>query len=510
MGVWGNTRNPKDRLLTKQKTAKQNKKITKGEKEMKKILCALLGMILTLPGFAACPSGQVEQTYTSATGTVTQNGTPSPDNPIEPVFYQQGDMILRKVGDVADSYDATTGKITRRVGVKVLDGTESVTAALSEQTPCFKVFKDFNVQSFSNPISCTHYQYESVFWAYADKHYKCSFGTGAAGNLPLWLSADGITTVDDFKAYLADQYANGTPVTVYYPLATETTETWIEESYCQSPIKIATTAYNSARFSPVVTELNDTIATIRSVVTNTINQTKAIADLQATKQTRPDENCPAGKKCLLVEDDAGQPHWYEIIENAYGLPSGYTGLEYLKSNTGTYIDTGYKANLNTKMVVDFAVGHEQPTGNTYIFGENSNGDNNKCFYMATKAGSLLYAQFDTISRQIVTDPSYVPNQKYRTTLSKDGWYVDNVLGATYNGATAFTTDNTLSLFKASRTAAQSGIIIYQATIYENDTLVRDFIPAKRNSDNVLGLYDLANDVFYTNAGTGTFVAGPEI
>ncbi len=86
--------------------------------------------------------------------------------------------------------------------------------------------------------------------------------------------------------------------------------------FCANQIKIATTAYNSARFSPVVTELNDTIATIRSVVTNTINQTKAIADLQATKQTRPNETCPAGKKCLLVEDDAGQPHWYEIIENA--------------------------------------------------------------------------------------------------------------------------------------------------------------------------------------------------
>jgi len=84
----------------------------------------------------------------------------------------------------------------------------------------------------------------------------------------------------------------------------------------EQQIRIATTAYNSARFSPVVTELNTTIATIRSVVTNTINQTKAIADLQATKQTRPNEQCPAGKKCLLVEDNDGTPHWYEIIENA--------------------------------------------------------------------------------------------------------------------------------------------------------------------------------------------------
>ena len=82
-------------------------------------------------------------------------------------------------------------------------------------------------------------------------------------------------------------------------------------------IKIATTAYNTAQFNPVVTDLNSTIATIRDVVTNTINQTAAIADLQAKKQTRPDEQCPAGKKCLLVETEENGvivPHWYPIIE----------------------------------------------------------------------------------------------------------------------------------------------------------------------------------------------------
>ncbi|MBR6838701.1 MAG: hypothetical protein IKM94_03995, partial [Alphaproteobacteria bacterium] len=117
--------------------------------------------------------------------------------------------------------------------------------------------------------------------------------------------------------------------------------------YCANPIKIATTKYNAARFSPVVTELNDTIATIRSVVTNTINQTKAIADLQATKQTRPNENCPAGKKCLLVEDNDGTPHWYEIIESASRLPDGFKELEYIESTGTQYIDTGY-SNINAE------------------------------------------------------------------------------------------------------------------------------------------------------------------
>ena len=36
-------------------------------------------------------NGRIEN-YVSATGTVMQNGTPSPTNPIEPVFYKQGDI----------------------------------------------------------------------------------------------------------------------------------------------------------------------------------------------------------------------------------------------------------------------------------------------------------------------------------------------------------------------------------------------------------------------------------
>lgn len=46
--------------------------------------------------------------------------------------------------------------------------------------------------------------------------------------------------------------------------------------------------------------------------------------------------------------------------------------------------------------------------------------------------------------------------------------------------------------------------MYRCKIYSNGTLVRDFIPCYRNSDNVIGLYDTLNNVFYTNVGTGTF------
>ncbi len=89
-------------------------------------------------------------------------------------------------------------------------------------------------------------------------------------------------------------------------------------AYCATPIKIATTAYNAARFNPVKTDLNSAVATIREIVTKTINQTAAIASLQADKQTRPEDACPAGKKCLLVETEENGvivPHWFPIIES---------------------------------------------------------------------------------------------------------------------------------------------------------------------------------------------------
>ena len=42
------------------------------------------------------------------------------------------------------------------------------------------------------------------------------------------------------------------------------------------------------------------------------------------------------------------------------------------------------------------------------------------------------------------------------------------------------------------------------------TIVRDFIPCYRKSDWVIWLYDLVNNVFYTNVGTGTFTKWPDV
>lgn len=47
--------------------------------------------------------------------------------------------------------------------------------------------------------------------------------------------------------------------------------------------------------------------------------------------------------------------------------------------------------------------------------------------------------------------------------------------------------------------------VYNFKIYENNNLVMHCIPCYRKSDEKPGLYDIVNNVFYTNQGTGEFL-----
>ena len=51
--------------------------------------------------------------------------------------------------------------------------------------------------------------------------------------------------------------------------------------------------------------------------------------------------------------------------------------------------------------------------------------------------------------------------------------------------------------------------IYSCRIYENEVLVRDFIPVK-DTNEVACLYDRVENKYYYNKGTGTFTAGGDM
>jgi hypothetical protein len=77
------------------------------------------------------------------------------------------------------------------------------------------------------------------------------------------------------------------------------------------------------------------------------------------------------------------------------------------------------------------------------------------------------------------------------------------------------TSNTLSayLFARNNNGTAGNFLncrIYSFNIVQDGIVVLNLIPCRRNSDNVLGMYDTVTGTFLTNAGTGDFIAGADV
>lgn len=52
--------------------------------------------------------------------------------------------------------------------------------------------------------------------------------------------------------------------------------------------------------------------------------------------------------------------------------------------------------------------------------------------------------------------------------------------------------------------------LYGLKIWDNNILVRDFVPCYHTATGIIGMFDTVNNKFYMNAGTGTFLKGADI
>ena len=186
------------------------------------------------------------------------------------------------------------------------------------------------------------------------------------------------------------------------------------------------------------------------------------------------------------------------------LPSGYKRLEYIKSTGTQYINTGFAPNQSTRVVCDtvFAA----VLAGTWLFGaRHANAD--RTFGFLTYQNSYR-SDFDTSSNETITE-----TQSGRFTVDKDG-NITKINGSTVKTAAAgtFQCSHSLFLFANNNNGTVGGYgtaTVYSCQIYDNGTLIRDYIPCQTTSGDI-GLWDDVNSVFYGNAGTGTFTAGPEV
>ena len=150
---------------------------------------------------------------------------------------------------------------------------------------------------------------------------------------------------------------------------------------------------------------------------------------------------------------------------------------------------------NTKMQIKFSTS----TSKGVIAGSD------KGYKVSSFMLAVTIATFNTGSLAV----SLADGSKHSVKLYSNNVIIDNSNKGS-GGSGFFTTTYPIYLFGNNRSGSSSELIsgkIYSCSLYNSTTKIRNFIPAK-NSSNILGLYDTINKKFYTNAGTGAFMAGP--
>ena len=186
--------------------------------------------------------------------------------------------------------------------------------------------------------------------------------------------------------------------------------------------------------------------------------------------------------------------------------SEITELEYIQSSGTQYIDTDFKPNQNTTIVAEFVVLDASNDG-AYLYGGGTGTARLEAYPWS---GTLEFNYGSASSFVGTVYPNkrfYICQDKTKYTLS----YFDGSGEWTGNHAEqSFTSAYTLAIFALNRGTVlypTAGMKLYSCQIYDNGTLVRDYIAAKL-ANGTVGLYDKLNGLFYVNAGTGTFEAGP--
>ena len=194
------------------------------------------------------------------------------------------------------------------------------------------------------------------------------------------------------------------------------------------------------------------------------------------------------------------------------FPSEYQEVEYIETDGNSYINLNETATIDCEIGLDCYVVYPQTvTNNQFYMGCRDEG----CAAIIGSQPNLVY-QFGDMHTSVYNQ-NVTQNERHKIVANNTGCYVDDTLYYQYRGSmSAVESTNHIMLFATSTTndliefAAGNGFRVYSAYVKKNNTYVKNVIPCRRKSDNVLGMYDTVTGTFYTNQGRGTFIAGPDV
>lgn len=182
----------------------------------------------------------------------------------------------------------------------------------------------------------------------------------------------------------------------------------------------------------------------------------------------------------------------------------YTTLDYIESTGTQYIDTGIASRDNLKIETNYYINNFNNARN-YVFGVY--GDSDK-YRVQWSHSSTAFAGYGNMWQESISVP--IDKITYNLILDKgvftlNGEVVYDASSAT--GTYSSTNDKKIYIFAINSNGTiqrLSSIKLYYLKIWDNDSLIRDFIPVL-DSDGVACLYDKVEGKYYYNQGTDEFL-----
>lgn len=195
------------------------------------------------------------------------------------------------------------------------------------------------------------------------------------------------------------------------------------------------------------------------------------------------------------------------------LPAEYQQVEYIAAERkGAYINPNLTIGADSAIKVKFMILSQSVYPHTDVFGYSGSAANFLVRY-ELRNGASRYDIWRTTGTNKGLRYGIALNTEYEVSININGEAEaivndDNLGAIPYDSVPTYNTYIMASYGISGGSAYASGCQrIYYAQFYESGELVRDLYPCYRISDSEPGMYDIVNDVFYTNAGSGSFVVG---
>jgi hypothetical protein len=235
-------------------------------------------------------------------------------------------------------------------------------------------------------------------------------------------------------------------------------------------------------------------------ITDTQNYTD-IANAIRAKNGSADTYTPAEMAAAIL-----------AIPTSGGLPATYQQVEWIQNDGTSYIQLDYalKGTSQIRMTAEASSWYSS-SGKGICGARNSNGS--RMFQLLSLA-STVRADYGNSGDAGNYYSFTLTSGKHKFDFNNIKFSIDGTLLKTFPTGYTDVGSYNACIFCTNQGGTPNSPIanmkLYEWRVFTDGILISNAIPCYRIADTVIGLYDIVRDVFYTNAGGGSFTKGGNV